>query len=133
MGAPITRVRARRRLARSGGTKILCMLPAAEAVYPLEAEERRMNLMRSYEKPGTQIDVDYMPEPSGFIPWGRQSEPGSRPREAVSRAHELAAMRALRAEDEGYDAFCPFGVLDIGVVEARNRGLKIPAVGQAEA
>ena len=38
--------------------RILCMLPAARGVYPPEAEERRLNLMRSYTTPATQVDVE---------------------------------------------------------------------------
>src|SRR5579862_345419 len=113
--------------------KILCMLPAAKGVYPQEAEERRLRVMQSYASPATQIDVDYMPEPSGFSPWGGQDRPDHRRSETVSRAHQLGAERALQAEKDGYDAFCPYGVLDIGVEEARKAGLKIPAVGQGEA
>ena len=50
--------------------RILCMLPAARGVYPPEAAERRLALMRSYTTPATQIDADYMPAVSGFSPWG---------------------------------------------------------------
>jgi allantoin racemase len=111
--------------------RILCMLPAARGVYPPEAEERRLNLMRSYTTPATQIDVDYMPAASGFSPWGGRvgAEP---PPDAAARAAQLSAQRAVQAEQEGYDAFCPFGTLDIGVREARTC-VQIPVVGQAEA
>ncbi|SRR5579884_2293421 len=113
--------------------RILCMLPAAKGVYPAEAEQRRLEVMQSYASPATQIDVDYMPDVSGFNPWGGQDEPEHGRADLVRRAHELGAERALKAEQEGYDAFCPYGVLDIGVEEARGRGLRIPAVGQGEA
>jgi Asp/Glu/hydantoin racemase len=109
------------------------MLPAAKGVYPPEAEERRLNLMRSYASPATQIDVGYMPEPSGFQPWGGQDRPDHQRPDLVTRAHDLSAERAVRAEQEGYDAFCPYGLLDVGVQAARKRGVKIPVVGQAEA
>jgi len=107
------------------------MLPAARSVYPPEAEERRLNLMRSYTTPATQVDADYMPAVSGFSPWGGSgsAEP---PPDASARAAQLSAQRAVQAEQEGYDAFCPFGTLDIGVREARKL-VKIPVVGQAEA
>ena len=110
--------------------RILYMMPAAKGVYPPEAEERRIAVMRSYATAGTQIDVDYMPEVSGFVPWGGQG--GPLPADRLARAHELGARRALQAEKDGYDAFCPYGLLDIGVLEARKR-VQIPVVGQAEA
>ncbi|HLG70841.1 MAG TPA: aspartate/glutamate racemase family protein [Chloroflexota bacterium] len=113
--------------------RILCMLPAAKGVYPAEAEERRLAVMRSYASPATQIDVDYMPDVSGFNPWGGQDRPDHSLADKVSRAHALGAQRAMQAEKDGYDAFCPYGVLDIGVEEARRQGVKIPVVGQGEA
>ena len=111
--------------------RIFCMLPAARGVYPPEAAERRLALMRSYTTPATQIDVDYMPAVSGFSPWGGSggAEP---PPDATARAAHLSAQRAVQAAQEGYDAFCPFGTLDIGVREARTQ-VTIPVVGQAEA
>jgi len=111
--------------------RILCMLPAARGVYPPEAEARRLNLMRSYTTPATQVDADYMLAVSGFSPWGGSgsAEP---PPDTSARAAQLSAQRAVQAEQEGYDAFCPFGTLDIGVREARKL-VKIPVVGQAEA
>lgn len=111
--------------------RILCMLPAARGVYPPEAEERRLNLMRSYATPATQVDADYMPAVSGFSPWGGRGGAEPLP-DASARAAQLSAQRAVQAEQEGYDAFCPFGTLDIGVLEARTL-VKIPVVGQAEA
>ena len=50
--------------------RILCMLPAARGVYPPEAAERRLALMRSSTTPATQIDADSMHAVSGFSPWG---------------------------------------------------------------
>ncbi len=111
--------------------RILAMLPAAKGVYPPEAEERRLNLMRSYASPATEIVADYMPEVSGFVPWGgSESAP---PPGSGERAHALGAQRAVQAEREGFDAFCPFGTLDVGIREARRIGVKIPVVGQSEA
>jgi len=109
------------------------MLPAAKGVYPGEAAERRINLIKSYATAATQIDVDYLPEVSGFNPWGGQTDPNHRPADAVARAHSLGAQRALQAEKDGYDAFCPYGAVDVGVLEARRRGLSIPAAGPGEA
>jgi Asp/Glu/hydantoin racemase len=111
--------------------KILCMLPAGRGVYPVEAEERRLNLMRSYSTPGTQVDADYMPAVSGFSPWGGTPDTPRVPG-AAERAGQLSVQRAIQAEQEGYDAFCPFGTLDIGVLEAR-KVVTIPVVGQTEA
>lgn len=116
--------------------RILCMLPAGQGVYPPEAEERRFNLMRSYTTPSTEIDTIYMPGISGFSPWGGGVGPRPDPQQAqegAGRAAELAAQAAMKAEQDGYDAFCPFGTLDIGVRLARERGVKMPVVGQAEA
>ena len=107
------------------------MLPAARGVYPDEAAERRLSLMRSYSTPGTQVDADFMPDVSGFVPWGTAGG-HTAPPEAATRAAELSARRAVQAEREGYDAFCPFGTLDVGVREARKL-VKIPVVGQMEA
>jgi len=45
------------------------MLPAARGVYSSEAAELRINLMKSYATSSIQIDVDYLPEPSGFLSW----------------------------------------------------------------
>ena len=108
--------------------RILCMLPAAKGVYPTEAEERRLAVMRSYSNASTQVDADYMPDASGFVPWGNMGAPEG----AAERAAQLSAQRAVQAEKEGYDALCPFGGLDIGVKEARAL-VKIPVVGQTEA
>jgi allantoin racemase len=107
------------------------MLPAGRGVYPPEAEERRLDVMRAYSSPATQVDADYMPDVSGFVPWGT-ADRGAPPPDAAARAAELSAQRAVQAEREGYDAFCPFGTLDVGVREARKL-VKIPVVGQTEA
>jgi Asp/Glu/hydantoin racemase len=109
------------------------MLPAAEGVYPKEAEERRFKVMQSYADESTQVDVEYMPAVSGFNPWGGQDRPHTEHAARLDNAHELAADLAFKAQERGYDAFCPYGILDIGVEAARRRGLNIPAVGQAEA
>jgi allantoin racemase len=105
------------------------MLPAARGVYPEEAEERRMAVIRSYSTAATAVEADYMPGVSGFDPWGRTRDA---PAEAEARAVALSVERAVQAEQEGYDAFCPFGTRDVGVREAREV-VKIPVVGQTEA
>lgn len=111
--------------------KILFMLPAGRGIYPADAEAERIKVMRSYASTGTQVDVDYMPGISGFNPWGRQSGDVVST-EASTRAAELSAQRAVQAEQEGYDAFCPFGTMDIGVREAQQ-AVSIPVVGETEA
>jgi Asp/Glu/hydantoin racemase len=111
--------------------KILCMLPAAPGVYPAEAEERRLRIIRSYSTPATEVHADTMPEPSGFNPWGTRDRPPTT-REIEDRAAEQSVRRAIQAEREGYDAFCPFGTRDVGVREARQV-VGIPVVGQTEA
>lgn len=83
------------------------MLPAAKGVYSPEAAEQRINLVKCYVTSSIQIDVDYLPEPSGFLPWGGQNVPNHRSAENMRRTHELGARRAAQAEKEGYDAFCP--------------------------
>ena len=115
--------------------RILAMLPAAQGVYPAEAEERRLALMRSYATAATQVDVDYMPEVSGLMPWlGNESKTEPElDRQASSLADEYSARRAVQAEAEGYDAFCPFGLLDIGVKRARELTSRIFVIGQSEA
>lgn len=112
--------------------KILCVLPTPEngGLYPPEAERRRIELIRSYATPSTEIDIGYLGEQSGFTPWGQADDPDY---ELVARAHEVGAKRALQAEQEGYDAFCPFGTLDLGVRAARAKGVRIPVIGQLEA
>ena len=113
--------------------RILCMLPAGKGVYPPEAEERRLNVMRAYSTADTQVDADYMPGISGFSPWGgREPRDQNAVNAGLTNAAELSAQRAVQAEKDGYDAFCPYGTLDIGVREARTR-VKIPVVGQSEA
>ncbi len=109
------------------------MLPAARGVYSPEAAQSRINVIQSYATPSIRIDVDYLPEPSGFLPWGGGSESNHRTLENVRRTHELGARRAAQAEKEGYDAFCPFGGVDTGVEAARALGVKIPMSGPAEA
>ena len=95
------------------------MLPAARGVYPPGGRGASPQPDALLYDSGDQVDVDYMPAASGFSPWGGRAgaEP---PRDAASRPAQLSAQRAVQAEQEGYDAFCPFGTLDIGVREART-------------
>lgn len=113
--------------------RILCMLPAGRGVYPAAAEQRRLEVMRSYSTGDTQIDAEYMPGVSGFQPWGQagRRDPAATAQH-MQTAAELSAQLAVKAERDGYDAFCPFGTLDVGVREARSQ-VSIPVVGQSEA
>lgn len=110
--------------------RVMCMLPAGEGVYPEVAAKRRLKVMESYATPDIEIHAEYMPGVSGFSPWGGKGGPEGN---ILTPANSLAADLAQRAEREGYDAFCPYGMLDIGIKEARRRGVKIPVVGQSEA
>ncbi len=102
--------------------RILAMLPSPPALaYTPEAEARRLDVMRSYTTAATQVDADYMPEIGED---GRELDTATR--------HALSVKRALQAEQEGYDAFCPFGTLDFGVEQARGV-VSIPVVGQRQA
>lgn len=107
-------------------SRVLCMLPAAEGVYPDDAVKRRVETVKSYETDDLTIDIGYMPALSGFNPFGGRSGPYE-----LAVADFLSAERARQAEDEGYDAFIPFGMLDIGVELARYR-VAIPVIGQSQ-
>src|SRR5438132_1031394 len=99
--------------------RILAMLPAPPgSVYTPEAEQRRLNVMRRYTTAATQVETDYMP--ANFD--GEQSQPGTAQSDMFAGGklddaarHRLSAQRAVQAEREGYDAFCPFGTLDYGI------------------
>lgn len=106
--------------------KILCMLPAAKGIYPEEDENRRIRLIQSFVTPTTQIDVDWMPGVSGFNPFGGGA---SNTPESLARAGHLSLQRILQAEQEGYDAFIPFGMMDFGVRESRGK-TSMPVVSQ---
>lgn len=110
--------------------RVLFMLPAAEGVYPQEAADRRKRVISSYATPALDIDIVYQPEASGFDPWGGAAHP-DKWRHAM-RAHELGARVAQWAQEEGYDAFCPFGLVDVGIEAGRSLGLTIPLCGAAE-
>src|SRR5438874_2703068 len=111
--------------------KILGMLPGAKGEYGPEAEQRRLAVIRSYTTADTQVDADYMPQPPGFIQWpGPGRTVAEQPPDAAEKAAEYSAQRAVQAEQEGYDAFCPFGTLDVGIKLARQRVKKIAVVGQ---
>ena len=52
---------------------------------------------------------------------------------AADRArHLVSAQRAVQAEKEGYDAFCPFGTRDYGIADGRKLVKTMPVVGQAD-
>jgi allantoin racemase len=107
--------------------RILIVLPAAKGVYPDEAAQRRIDRIKSYSRPGLEVDAGYPDAVSGFNPYG-----GTGTAAAVTRNHESIAERMIRAEKEGYDAVSGFGMIDFGVEIARSR-VNIPVVGQTQA
>jgi allantoin racemase len=107
--------------------RMLVVLPAARGVYPEEASERRIERIRSYSRPGLEVEADYPAEVSGFNPWGGGETAGG-----MSRNHQIIAERMIQAAAEGYDAVSGFGMLDFGVEIARSR-VDIPVVGQTQA
>jgi hypothetical protein len=107
--------------------KILIVLPAAQGVYPDEAAQRRIDRIRSYSRPGLEVEADYPATVSGFNPYGGE---GTAP--ALTRNHEIIAERMVQAEKEGYDAVSGFGMIDFGVEIARSR-VNIPVIGQTQA
>ncbi len=108
--------------------KILVCLPAARgAAYPKEAEDRRVRVVESYSSATTQVVCDFPAQASGFVPFG-----GNAGIIEQARNHILVAERFIQAEQEGYDACIPFGMIDFGVELARTR-CKIPVIGQAQA
>ena len=107
--------------------RMLVVLPAAPGVYPDEAAQRRIDRIRSYSRPGLEVEADYPAEKSGFNPWG-----GGETAAGMARNHQLIADRMVQAEKEGYDAVSGFGMLDFGVEIARSR-VDIPVVGQTQA
>ena len=107
--------------------KTLVVLPAAKGVYPEEAENRRIERIKSYARPGLEIEVGFPAETSGFMPYG-----GSGGALEMARNHLLIAQRMIEAEQEGFDAAFPFGMIDFGVELARSR-CNIPIVAQTQA
>jgi allantoin racemase len=106
---------------------MLVVLPAARGVYPDEAAQRRIERIRSYSRPGLEVEADYPNTVSGFQPYGGEGSAAS-----MARNHEIIAERMVQAEQEGYDAVSGFGMLDFGVEIARCR-VNIPVVGQTQA
>jgi len=107
--------------------RIFAVLPAAEGVYPAEAQQRRIDRLMSYSRPGVEITVGYPAERSGFNPYGGGGG-------ALQRAQNniLMAERMIEAEKEGFDAAFPFGMIDFGAELARAH-CTIPIVGQTQA
>ncbi|HLG74514.1 MAG TPA: aspartate/glutamate racemase family protein [Chloroflexota bacterium] len=107
--------------------RMLVVLPAARGVYPDEAAQRRIDRIRSYSRPGLEVEADYPAARSGFSPWGgADTAPG------MARNHQIIAERMVQAEKEGYDAVSGFGMLDFGVEIARSL-VNIPVIGQTQA
>lgn len=107
--------------------KIFAVLPAAKGVYPTEAEQRRIDRLLSYSRPGVELSVGFPNAPSGFVPYGGGGGMLERAQNNI-----LIAERMIQAEQEGFDAAFPFGMIDFGVELARTR-CSIPIVGQTQA
>ena len=106
--------------------RVFVVLPGAQGVYPKEAEQRRIDVIRSYSTPEVEMEVGFPAEPA-YEPMGR----GGTATE-VARNHILVAERMILAEKEGYDACFPFGMVDFGVEIARTV-CSIPIVAQTQA
>jgi Asp/Glu/hydantoin racemase len=106
--------------------RVLVIIPAAKGVHPPDAEQRRIDVIKSYERPGFEITVDFPAEESGFNPYG-----GEYTSIGLARNHMLMAQRMIQGEKEGYDACIPFGMIDFGVEIARS-ACNIPIVAQAQ-
>jgi allantoin racemase len=91
--------------------------------YPPEEFERRATQIRSYSGDGLEVDVVGV-TPSPYVP-------GFTSRDAVSAVPEFVEG-FRRAQEAGFDAVLPLGILDIGVDEGR-RAVDIPVVGAFEA
>jgi Asp/Glu/hydantoin racemase len=109
--------------------RILVVLPTAQGVYPAEAEQRRIERVKSYSTPATQVEVGFPSERSGFHPMSRGGEATAYD---LAQNHIRIAERLIQGEQEGYDAASPFGMIDFGVEIARSR-VSIPIVGQTQA
>jgi Asp/Glu/hydantoin racemase len=107
--------------------RIFAVLPAAKGVYPSEAEQRRIDRLMSYSRPGVEISVGFPAAKSGFVPYGGGGGTLERAQNNI-----LMAERMIAAEQEGFDACFPFGMIDFGVEIARAT-CKIPIVGQTQA
>jgi Asp/Glu/hydantoin racemase len=83
-------------------------------------------VIRAYSTPEVEVEVGF-PAEVAYEPMGR----GGTATE-VARNHILVAERMILAEQEGYDACFPFGMVDFGVELARSV-CKIPIVGQTQA
>jgi hypothetical protein len=87
--------------------KILFMLPAAKGVYSLAAAQQRIDVIKSYATPSLQIDVDYLPEPSGFVPWGAPADSNHRSLENVQRSHDWGRGARRRRKRKATMRFAP--------------------------
>ena len=109
--------------------RIMVVLPTAKGVYPAEAEQRRIDRCLSYSTPTTTVEVGFPAERSGFSPMSRGGEANAFD---LAANHMRIAERMIQAEQEGFDACVPFGMIDFGIEIARSR-CKIPIVGQTQA
>ena len=44
--------------------RVLVVLPGARGVYPREAEQRRIDVVKSYSTPEVEVEVDFPAEPA---------------------------------------------------------------------
>ena len=107
--------------------KILVVMAAPKGVTAPEIEERMAKTTMAYSRDGLEVAAGYPAEASGFVPRGGDVGPVQ-----MARNHILVAERMIRAEEEGYDACVPYGMMEFGVELARGR-CSIPIVGQAQA
>lgn len=112
--------------------RIYSILPHTKESFPEVGSERRFSLIKSYAGPGTEVTAEYPPGDSGFVGWAGVQEFYGKDADVWQRAHQLSLIAARKAEAEGYDAYCPWGTLDFGVLEAleTREFKKILIVGQ---
>src|SRR5438132_1592514 len=96
--------------------RVLVVLPAIKGVYPADAEQRRVDVVRSYTTPSLQVDAGFPTQESGYVPMSGEGSAVE-----IGRNNMMMADRMFQAQVEGYDACVPFGMRDFGVETARAR------------
>jgi Asp/Glu/hydantoin racemase len=107
--------------------RVLVVLPAVKGIYPIAAEQRRVDVVKSFSTDCLQVDVGFPTQESGYVPMSGEGSAVE-----IARNNMMMADRMFQAEAEGYDACVPFGMRDFGVEIARAR-CRIPIVAQAQA